>query len=61
MHAGAEGADADHVTGQEETYLGEDRGNAKAFAHMAIDAGANLVIASGPHVPAGHGVLQGAT
>jgi poly-gamma-glutamate capsule biosynthesis protein CapA/YwtB (metallophosphatase superfamily) len=50
MHAGAEGADADHVTGREEFYLGEDRGNAEAFAHMAIDAGASLVIASGPHV-----------
>jgi hypothetical protein len=50
MHAGAEGPDADHVTGREEYYLGEDRGNAEAFAHMAIDLGASLVIASGPHV-----------
>ena len=50
MHAGAEGSGADHVTGQEEYYLGEDRGNAEAFAHMAIDSGASLVIASGPHV-----------
>lgn len=50
MHAGAEGSDADHVTGSEETYVGEDRGNAKAFAHAAIDDGADLVIASGPHV-----------
>ena len=50
MHAGAEGAAADHVTGQEEYYLGEDRGNPEAFAHMAIRAGASLVIASGPHV-----------
>jgi poly-gamma-glutamate capsule biosynthesis protein CapA/YwtB (metallophosphatase superfamily) len=50
MHAGAEGPDADHVTGREEIYLGEDRGNPEAFAHMAIDAGASLVIASGPHV-----------
>jgi poly-gamma-glutamate capsule biosynthesis protein CapA/YwtB (metallophosphatase superfamily) len=50
MHAGAEGSTADHVTDQEEDYLGEDRGNAEAFAHMAIDAGASLVIASGPHV-----------
>jgi hypothetical protein len=50
MHAGAEGAQADHVTGREEVYLGEDRGNPEAFAHMAIDAGASLVIASGPHV-----------
>jgi poly-gamma-glutamate capsule biosynthesis protein CapA/YwtB (metallophosphatase superfamily) len=50
MHAGAEGSDADQVTGQDEYFLGEDRGNAEAFAHMAIDSGASLVIASGPHV-----------
>jgi len=50
MHAGAEGAAADHVTGREEYFLGEDRGNPEAFAHMAIRAGASLVIASGPHV-----------
>src|SRR6185437_1907233 len=50
MHAGAKGDGADHVTGREEIYLGEDRGNPEAFAHMAIDAGASLVIASGPHV-----------
>jgi poly-gamma-glutamate capsule biosynthesis protein CapA/YwtB (metallophosphatase superfamily) len=50
MHAGAEGTDAQHVTGHEEHYLGEDRGNAKRFAHLAIRAGADLVIASGPHV-----------
>jgi len=59
MHAGAEGADADHVTGREEHYLGEDRGNAEAFAHMAIDAGASLVIASGPHVLRGMQFYQG--
>jgi poly-gamma-glutamate capsule biosynthesis protein CapA/YwtB (metallophosphatase superfamily) len=53
MHAGAEGADADRVTGREEFYLGEDRGDAEAFAHMAIKAGASLVIGSGPHVVRG--------
>jgi poly-gamma-glutamate capsule biosynthesis protein CapA/YwtB (metallophosphatase superfamily) len=50
MHAGAEGATAGHVTGHEEYFLGEDRGNPERFAHMAIRAGASLVIASGPHV-----------
>jgi hypothetical protein len=59
MHAGAEGSGAVHVTGQEETYLGEDRGNAKAFAHASIDAGANLVIASGPHVLRGMEFYKG--
>jgi poly-gamma-glutamate capsule biosynthesis protein CapA/YwtB (metallophosphatase superfamily) len=59
MHAGAEGPDADHVTGREEYYLGENRGNAEAFAHMAIDAGASLVIASGPHVLRGMQFYKG--
>ena len=59
MHAGAEGTDAAHVTGREESYLGEDRGNPEAFAHMAIDAGASLVIASGPHVLRGMQFYKG--
>ncbi|MBS1878314.1 MAG: CapA family protein [Actinobacteria bacterium] len=50
IHAGAEGADAQHVTGAGETYLGEDRGNPEEFAHLAVDAGADLVLGSGPHV-----------
>ncbi|HWC07919.1 MAG TPA: CapA family protein, partial [Solirubrobacterales bacterium] len=49
-HAGAEGSDAVHVTGETEIYLGEDRGNPEAFAHMAVEAGADLVLGSGPHV-----------
>ncbi len=49
MHAGAEGADADHVPIGPETFLGEQRGNPRAFAHAMIDAGASLVFASGPH------------
>jgi hypothetical protein len=53
MHAGAEGSGADHVTGREEYYVGEDRGNPEKFAHMAIRNGASLVIASGPHVVRG--------
>lgn len=50
FHAGAEGSEATHVTGEEEFYLGEDRGNPEEFAHMAIDAGADLILGSGPHV-----------
>jgi poly-gamma-glutamate capsule biosynthesis protein CapA/YwtB (metallophosphatase superfamily) len=50
MHAGAEGSDRDHVTRHEEHFLGEDRGNPYRFAHMAVDNGADLVLASGPHV-----------
>jgi hypothetical protein len=58
-HAGAEGTAALHVTGQEETYVGEDRGNPEAFAHMAVDAGADLVLGSGPHVLRGMEVYRG--
>ncbi|MBW4029602.1 MAG: CapA family protein [Acidobacteria bacterium] len=50
MHAGAEGPAADHVTRATETFYGENRGNPYLFAHAAIDDGADLVIASGPHV-----------
>jgi poly-gamma-glutamate capsule biosynthesis protein CapA/YwtB (metallophosphatase superfamily) len=50
MHAGAEGETADHVTRRTEIYYGENRGNPYAFAHAAINAGASVVLASGPHV-----------
>ena len=59
MHAGAEGSDAQHVTGQEESYVGEDRGNAEEFAHMAIDEGASLVLGSGPHILRGMEFYKG--
>src|SRR5205807_1999656 len=50
MHAGAAGSAREHVTRREEHFVGEDRGNPYRFAHMAVDNGADLVIASGPHV-----------
>jgi len=53
MHAGAEGPEHAHVRPGEETYLGEDRGNTVAFAHAVVDAGADLVVGSGPHVMRG--------
>jgi poly-gamma-glutamate capsule biosynthesis protein CapA/YwtB (metallophosphatase superfamily) len=59
MHAGAEGANADHVTKRTELYVGEDRGNPYAFAHAAINDGADLVIASGPHVLRGMEFYRG--
>ncbi len=58
IHAGAEGSDAGHVTGGEEEYLGEDRGNPEEFAHRAIDAGADLILGSGPHVLRGMEVYR---
>jgi poly-gamma-glutamate capsule biosynthesis protein CapA/YwtB (metallophosphatase superfamily) len=50
VHAGAEGADQTHTPVGTETFLGENRGDVRAFAHAAIDAGADLVVGSGPHV-----------
>jgi hypothetical protein len=50
IHAGAEGAGAQHVHRGMETYLGEKRGNPIAFSHAVIRAGADLVLGSGPHV-----------
>lgn len=59
IHAGAEGSDATHVSGDEEIYLGEDRGNAEEFSHMAVQAGADLVLGSGPHVLRGMEIYRG--
>ena len=50
IHAGAEGADRGHVRPGTEIFLGEDRGDAVAFSHAAIDAGADAVLGAGPHV-----------
>jgi capsule synthesis protein PGA_cap len=59
IHAGAEGTAAMHLTDAEETYVGEDRGDPEAFAHMAVDAGADLVLGSGPHVLRGMELYRG--
>ena len=50
MHAGAEGSDRQHVTRGTELFLGENRGDSMRFAHAVVDAGADLVVGSGPHV-----------
>jgi len=50
FHAGAEGADKLHVPFGREHAFGEDRGDSRRFARMAVDAGADLVLGSGPHV-----------
>jgi poly-gamma-glutamate capsule biosynthesis protein CapA/YwtB (metallophosphatase superfamily) len=50
FHGGAEGADHQHVTRQNEMYLGAGRGNVYAFAHRVIDSGADIVLGHGPHV-----------
>jgi poly-gamma-glutamate capsule biosynthesis protein CapA/YwtB (metallophosphatase superfamily) len=50
IHAGAEGASALHTPFGTEFFLGENRGDPRAFAHAVIRAGAAMVLGSGPHV-----------
>ncbi|MCU0702235.1 MAG: CapA family protein, partial [Myxococcaceae bacterium] len=59
FHGGAEGIDANRVKDGAERYLGENRGDLKAFARGVIDAGADVVIGHGPHVLRGMEVYQG--
>jgi len=49
-HLGGEGTGAINVPAGRESLGGEDRGDTRAFAHTAIDSGADLVLGSGPHV-----------
>lgn len=51
MHSGSEGTGALHVKNKTEYFYGENRGNSIQFARAMIDAGADLVIGHGPHVP----------
>ncbi len=53
FHGGAEGRKHEHVTRRYEQFLGQNRGNVYQFAHLAVDAGADLVLGHGPHVTRG--------
>lgn len=50
FHGGAEGYNAQHTPNHNEKFYGEDRGNLIKFSHIAIDAGADLILGHGPHV-----------
>jgi poly-gamma-glutamate capsule biosynthesis protein CapA/YwtB (metallophosphatase superfamily) len=50
FHGGGEGVDYEHVPRKMESYINEKRGDVYAFAHNAIDAGADLIFGNGPHV-----------
>lgn len=50
FHGGAEGKDYQHLTKSTEEFYGENRGNVYAFAHLMIDAGADIIFGHGPHV-----------
>ncbi len=51
FHGGAEGAGVDRLPFAREYYHGEDRGDVVEFARLAVEAGADLVLGHGPHVP----------
>lgn len=53
FHGGAEGTSATRVPRRMEYYLGEKRGDVYKFAHEMVNAGADVVFGSGPHVARG--------
>jgi len=59
FHGGAEGGTATRVPRQTEIFLGENRGDVFAFSRRMIDAGADVVLGHGPHVPRAVEVYQG--
>jgi hypothetical protein len=59
FHGGAEGSDKTRVPRGTETFLGENRGDLRRFTHAVIDAGADLVVGSGPHVMRGMELYRG--
>ena len=51
FHGGGEGTTHTRVPRQTEIFLGENRGDVFAFSRRMVDAGADLVLGHGPHVP----------
>ncbi len=51
FHGGAEGSTYTSVPKTTEIFHGENRGDVYAFAHAVVDAGADIVLGHGPHVP----------
>ncbi len=51
FHGGAEGRAFTHVPDSMEIFAEERRGHVRAFAHAVVDAGADVVVGHGPHVP----------
>ena len=59
FHGGAEGSKALHVPDEMELFYGEQRGHLRVFTHEVVDAGADLVLGHGPHVPRAIEVYEG--
>lgn len=58
FHGGAEGLQALHTPHNAELFMGENRGDVRRFAHAVVDAGADIVLGSGPHVVRGMEVYK---
>jgi poly-gamma-glutamate capsule biosynthesis protein CapA/YwtB (metallophosphatase superfamily) len=58
IHGGKEGGTALQTENEFEYFLDEPRGNLIQFAHEAIERGADVVLAHGPHVPRAMEVYQ---
>lgn len=59
FHGGAEGAAYTRTPQGNEIFHGENRGDVIAFSRGVVDAGADLVIGHGPHVPRAMEVYKG--
>ncbi|MBI4368855.1 MAG: CapA family protein [Elusimicrobia bacterium] len=59
FHGGAEGAQALRLPDAMEIFENEKRGHLRRFAHAVVDAGADMVIGHGPHVPRAMELYQG--
>ena len=59
FHGGAEGSSYTGLPKERETFYGENRGDVYAFSRGMVDAGADVVIGHGPHVPRAVEVYQG--
>jgi tetratricopeptide (TPR) repeat protein len=59
FHGGAEGAKALRVPHGKETFMGENRGDLRAFSRAVVEAGAHVVLGHGPHVARGMEFYKG--
>lgn len=59
MHMGAEGEAATRIPFAEELFHGENRGDVVLFSRAMVEAGADLVLGHGPHVPRALELYQG--
>jgi len=59
FHGGAEGEGAIRTPGEMEYFYGEPRGEVVKFSRAVVEAGADLVLGHGPHVPRAMEVHRG--